>query len=78
MFFKFLFFSILVLWLAGKVAKFIVRWYLKKAGFSFTQQGRAKPPTASGGGKQAAGPAAEPTRHVTDSLGEYVDYEEVK
>ena len=72
---KFLFFTFLVLWLAYKIAGFMLRLFFKRAGFTVYTNGRQE------AGRTTNPPApnkAETTRHVTDTLGDYVEYEEVK
>lgn len=72
---KFLLITFLVLWLSIKLAGFVIRMFLRSSGFTVTQGGRGKGPFQA-----PTQPAAtpEPKGHVTDNLGEYVDFEEVK
>jgi hypothetical protein len=74
--FKFLFFTFLILWLSYKIAGFVIRTFLKSAGF--TVNGKQ---AGQGSARKAANQATqkpEPQRHVTDNLGDYIDFEEVK
>lgn len=72
---KFLLITFLVLWLSIKLAGFVIRMFLRSSGFTVTQNGRGRGPSQARN-PQAASP--EPKGHVTDNLGEYVDFEEVK
>ena len=74
---KFLLITILVFWLATKLAGFIIRTFLRQAGIRFQQ--------SQGGfnaGQQQAQPQrpTRPERKTPDlgRMGEYVDFEEVK
>jgi hypothetical protein len=77
--FKYVIFTFIILWLSFKVAGFVIRMFLRSAGFSINVNGKQAFGT---GQKQASdaktGASTNQTRHVTDKLGDYVDFEEVK
>ena len=75
---KFIFVTILVLWLSFKLAGFVIRLFLRSAGFQINnRRGGGFGPQARPGQGQAQ-PKAKP-RPMTDRLdGDYVDFEEVK
>ena len=76
---KFIFFTFLILWLSFKIAGFIIRTFLRSAGFSVFVDGKQTAGKQTATGRNATPTQqAETTRHVTDKLGDYVDFEEVK
>jgi len=73
---KFLFFTFLVLWLAYKLAGFALRLVFGQGAFRVYSNGQRPQGNPQ---QQAAKPqASDSPKHVTDSLGDYVDFEEVK
>lgn len=73
---KFIFVTILVLWLSFKLAGFVIRLFLRSAGFQINaRRGAGFAPRPQAQSKQAGGRQ----RPMTDRLdGDYVDFEEVK
>ena len=79
---KFILITVLVFWLATKLAGFVIRMFLRQAGIRFVQgqQGGASP---FGQRQQPPPPQATaqpqtPKRPDSGRMGEYVDFEEVK
>ena len=78
---KFILISLLVFWLATKLAGFVIRMFLRQAGIRFMQGQRGHSPF---NGQQAPPPAQQEqprtpnSRPNTNRVGEYVDFEEVK
>ena len=79
---KFLLITFLVIYLSVKLAGFVIRLFLRSAGFTINANGRqaqkGHPRAADPRAEAQAQPKPDANRHVTDSLGDYVDYEEVK
>ena len=77
---KFIFISILVIWLAFKLAGFFIRFFLRSAGYTVLKSGQPKQEQTSRGMRNPFGPTrTQPAKpNMTDKLGDYVDFEEIK
>ncbi len=79
-FFTFVLFLILLFWLIGRIAPFLLAWWLKRRfrGMVNENQNYTKRPDEFNEGDVIVKGEREERKVVDNSVGEYVDFEETK
>lgn len=80
-FISFLFITVIIFWLIGRIAPFLLRWWIKKKLGNFADPGAHRAAQDNRVNEEDGTIVSDNVKRdkiVDDSVGEYVDYEESK
>jgi hypothetical protein len=78
-FISFIFITVIIIWLIGRIAPFLLKWWIRKKFGSFADPGGERPQQGNRVKEEDGTIVSDNVKRdklVDDSVGEYIDYEE--